>query len=269
MDHRKRGRAPVVLARDRMSNDGEQQEGKQVSGRASGTRAGMLIPSARARAIVSARRGEHRLDALLAIVPPRATAASFRELPESGRWRELNARAPARAGTVRSTSLSNPRQTLAVLGFLADEASAFERLTLAGRMLKEAAARNPQAIGLAAPDGTAAARAALEALLAAALAHAFALPSFRAAARGEHPLRHIQLLGGEPLDTRHAAISARGTNLARWLTALPPNMLDASGYRQVITSLARAHGLTLRWLDERRLRRLGANAFLAVAAGNA
>src|SRR5258708_4079449 len=224
MDHRKRGRAPVVLARDRMSNDGEQQQVKQVSGRASGTRAGMLLPSARAPAIVSARRGAHRLDALLAIVPPRATAASFRELPESGRWRELNARAPARAGTVRSTSLSNPRQTLAVLGFLADEASAFERLTLAGRMLKEAAARNPPA---------------------------------------------IQLLGGEHLDTRHAAISARGTNLARWLTALPPNMLDASGYRQVITYLARAHGLTLRWLDERRLRRLGANAFLAVAAGNA
>src|SRR5258708_8022501 len=126
MDHRKRGRAPVVLARDRMSNDGEQQQVKQVSGRASGTRAGMLLPSARAPAIVSARRGAHRLDALLAIVPPRATAASFRELPESGRWRELNARAPARAGPVRSTPLSNPRQTPPGLGVLADEARAFD-----------------------------------------------------------------------------------------------------------------------------------------------
>src|SRR5262249_28746332 len=32
---------------------------------------------------------------------------------------------------------------------------------------------------------------------------------------------------------------------------------------------ARRHGLTLRWLDERYLRRAGAHAFLAVAAGNA
>jgi leucyl aminopeptidase len=57
--------------------------------------------------------------------------------------------------------------------------------------------------------------------------------------------------------------------LARWLTALPPNILDAHGYRRAITRLARRHRLTLRWLDERALRRAGANAFLAVAAGNA
>jgi leucyl aminopeptidase len=252
-----------------MENDGEQRQVKQVTGRASGARAGTLLPGAHAPAIVTAARGAaQRLDALLVVVAPRAPAEIFRTLPESRRWRELDARAPARAGTVRTTSLSNPRQTLAVLGFLADEASAFERLTLAGRMLKEAAARHPQVIGLAAPGGTAASRAALEALLAAALVQAFALPSFRAPARGERALRRIELLGGDRLDTRHAAITAKGTNLARWLTALPPNMLDAGGYRQVIAQLARVHGLRLRWLDERQLRRLGANAFLAVAAAN-
>jgi leucyl aminopeptidase len=37
----------------------------------------------------------------------------------------------------------------------------------------------------------------------------------------------------------------------------------------VLTKLARQHGLALRWLDERALRRAGAGAFLAVAAGNA
>ena len=40
------------------------------------------------------------------------------------------------------------------------------------------------------------------------------------------------------------------------------------GYRAPITSLARRHSLGLRWLDERTLQRLGANAFLAVAAAN-
>jgi leucyl aminopeptidase len=218
---------------------------------------------------VSARRRDlGELDALLAIVPLPATAAAFRRLPQSARWRELDARAPARAATVRTTALSNHRQTLAVLGYLKDDASAFERLSLAGRMLKEAAARNPQTVGLAASGTAAAARAALEALLAAALVHAFALPSFRAPAHHERHVRRILLLGEHSIDTRHAAAAARGTNLARWLTALPPNVLDARGYRRALSALARRHRVTLRWLDERALRRAGANAFLAVAAGN-
>src|SRR6185312_4201854 len=48
------------------------------------------------------------------------------------------AREKPSAGAVRTTSLANRRQTLAVLGFLRPEASAFERLALAGRMMKEA-----------------------------------------------------------------------------------------------------------------------------------
>jgi leucyl aminopeptidase len=252
-----------------MSNDGEQRRVKQVSARAPGARGAALLPSAPAPAIVSARgRNVAKLDALLALVPLPATAAAFRRLPESARWRELDARAPARAATVRTTVLSNRHQTLAVLGYLKSDASAFERLSLAGRMLKEAAARNPQTVGLAAAGTGAVARAALEALLAAALVHAFALPSFRAPLRHERHIRRIVLLGDGSIDTRYAAAAARGTNLARWLTALPPNVLDARGYQQAIGRLARRHRLTLRWLDERKLRRAGANAFLAVAAGN-
>jgi len=140
-----------------------------------------LLPPRYAPDIVSAaRRNVGALDALFAIVPHPPDAAALRRLPESARWRELHARAPARAGSVRTTVLGNRRHTLAVLGYLASDASAFERLSLAGRMLKEAAARAPKIIGLAAAGPAASARAALEALLAAALAHTFPLPSWRA-----------------------------------------------------------------------------------------
>src|SRR5437879_5098979 len=264
--HRARG----LPARDRMSNDGEQRQVKQVSASAPGARGGALLPSAPAPAIESAREARLAdLDALLAIVPLPAGAADFRHLPESERWRQLDARGGARGGSVRTTVLSNRRQTLAVLGYLAGEASVFERLTLAGRMLKEAAARDPETVGLAASGSAAAVRASLEALLAASLAQAFAMPSFRAPARHERRIRRIVLPTGHEVDTRYAAAAARGTNLARWLTALPPNMLDTEGYRKAIATLARQHRLALRWLDERRLQRAGANAFLAVAAGNA
>jgi leucyl aminopeptidase len=253
-----------------MSNDGEQRQVKQVRSASVRARGSALLPAAHAPAIIRARRhGAAELDALLAIVPYPPSAAAFRRLPESARWRELAARAPAHAGTVRSTVLGNRRHTLAVLGYLGADASTFERLSLAGRMLKEVAARSPQTLGLAAAGAAGSARSALEALLAAALAHAFALPSFRAPVRGERGIRRIVLLSDESIDTRYAAAAARGTNLARWLTALPPNILDAHGYRRAITRLARENGLTLRWLDERALRRAGAHAFLAVAAGNA
>ena len=120
-----------------MSNDGEQRQVKQVSARAPVTRGGALLPGAPAPAIVSARRRDPgELDALLAIVPLPATAAALRRLPESARWRELDARAPARAATVRTTVLSNHRQTLAVPGYLKDDASAFERPSL-GRFALE------------------------------------------------------------------------------------------------------------------------------------
>ena len=259
-----------------MSNDGEQRQVKQVSSASARARAGSrarersLLPPRYAPDIVSAARlNSGALDALLAIVPYPPEAAALRRLPEAARWRELHARGPARAGSVRTTVLGNRRHTLAVLGYLARDASAFERLSLAGRMLKEVAARAPKVVGLAATGPAASARAALEALLAAALAHTFPLPSWRASRQEDWSIRRLVLLNDVGLDTRYATAAARGTNLARWLTSLPPNILDARGYRNAIASLARAHGLALRWLDERALQRAGAQAFLAVAAGNA
>ncbi len=205
----------------------------------------------------------------MALLPLPAPAAAFARLPQSARWRELHGRAPPKSGTVRSTTLGNRAHTLAVLGYLRAQASAFERLTLAARMLKEAAARQPQVIALVrtTPDG--AGEAALEALLAATLTHAFALPSLKSGAEAEKRVARIVLFNAPHFDPHYEAAVARGTNLVRWLTALPPNVLDAQGYRAVLAQLARRHGLRLRWLDERALRRLGAEAFLAVAAGNA
>jgi leucyl aminopeptidase len=228
-----------------------------------------LLPTANPPEIVKSRaRGADALDALLAIAPVGCEKELFRQLPESERWQELNARTPPRTGTVRTTVLANQRQTLAVLGYIGAEASTFERLSLAGRMLKEVASRDPQTLGLTSLGDAAPAQAALDALIAAALAHAFPLPTLRAPSKDERHIKQIILHGYEGGDTRYGETVARGTNLARWLTALPPNILDSRGYHRAIAELARNHGLGFEWLDEQALRRLGANAFLAVSAAN-
>jgi leucyl aminopeptidase len=208
-------------------------------------------------------------DALFVIVPEGATAAQLAVLPEPARWQRLNARTKARAGAVRSTTLANAGQTLAVLGYCRQDASAFEKLAVAGRMLKEGASRGTHSVGLAVLGGSAQVELGLEALLAAALAQSFALPDYRGTREEAGRIRRIMLCGNEPIDLAYARAAARGNNLARWLTALPPNVLEARAYRRIIQKLCRGAGIAVRFLDERTLRRLGANAFLAVSAGNA
>ena len=208
---------------------------KQARQRSRGRGRGGLALLPPAGGLEIARSGSGEVDALLAVIPESAAPASLEKLPESLRWRDLLAREPARAGAVRATTLANRRQTLAVLGFLRPEPSPFERLALAGRMMKEAAARSPRTVGLAlagfpaVAGGEAAAQAALEALAAAALAQAFELPSCRAPSPGERRIARIQVPTDVRLDTRAAAIRADGTNLARWLTALPPKVMFAFG----------------------------------------
>ena len=213
-------------------------------------------------------RAVARMDAIFVMVPETAQPRLFASLPEAQRWRELHSRSKARTGTVRSTTLTNPHHTLAVLGYVRAEASPFERLALAGRMLKEAAARGITSIALAAPGDRSSGTNSLEALLAAAFAHGFALPTFRSTRADNRRLREIVLLDGDEVDIRRASAAARGNNLTRWLTALPPNKLDARSYRRLIAEVAREHKFQMRWLDEPALRKLGANAFLAVSAAN-
>jgi leucyl aminopeptidase len=232
-----------------------------------------VLPPPRALEVTRRARLSERLaatlDAILVMVPEDAEASLLAALPERARWRTLIERARPSAGSVRVSALANARQTRAVLGFLKRDASVFESLALAGRMVKELPAREIATLALVAPGPREAARRGLEALLSAALAQARALPSFRAHTARRRPRLRIELVGGTDLDVARTEVTSRANHLARWLTALPPNELNASSYRRGIAQLARAHGLQMRWLDERALRRLGANAFLAVSAGSA
>ncbi len=61
---------------------------------------------------------------------------------------------------------------------------------------------------------------------------------------------------------------ARANTLARELTVLPPNELTPATYRQRIRTLAKAQGWKLEEYAFKRLKKLGAGAFCAVAQGS-
>jgi leucyl aminopeptidase len=82
-------------------------------------------------------------------------------------------------------------------------------------------------------------------------------------------LAKLHLYGGTNAAALAPALAlARANNLTRELTALPPNVLTPADYRRRLRSLAKEHGWQIEELGYRRLKKMGAGAFCAVAQGS-
>jgi len=210
-----------------------------------------------------------RADAGVILLPAAEARAALAKLPQATLWQRLyQANRRAVPAPILSTRLANRRGTLVVVGFLPESASAFQRLQLAGRLMREVV--KPGVVDLALHTvglPAAQSRAALEALASAALAAAAPMPSRRSTTTPRGDLRRVTI-AGRGLDLAAIAAEAEGNQLARWLAMLPPNELDSAGYRRALRALATREGWGFRFYDERALRRLGAGAFLAVSRGN-
>jgi leucyl aminopeptidase len=210
-----------------------------------------------------------KFDAILVLLP--TTAKPDRRLPARAQWQSLAARDKNEHATVRATEFEAPRRSLGVLGWCREEAEPFEVLRVAGAVAQKLLLERPRVSRIAIVVQSAPRRrhAWQEALCAALLTHGFRMPAEKASAQPTPAPLRITLFGGSKLDVPRVIATSEATNLVRHLTALPPNRLDAAGYRRVLATLSRRHGLKLRWYDERALARLGAGAFLAVSRGNA
>jgi leucyl aminopeptidase len=211
-----------------------------------------------------------RADAAAFVVAEQDRAAVVEALPHADLWKALLARAERHGKSPLLVSrLPNPRHTLATVGFLRRGASAYERLDLAGRMMRELVRPGVASLQChAAGFDAAEAPSVLEAVASAALAAAAPMPQRKSKPALPPELRTIAVHGGRRADLDLAVALSRGNHLARWLTALPPNDLDCIAYRGALQRLARSEGWSFRFYGERALARLGAGAFLAVTRAN-
>ncbi len=203
-------------------------------------------------------------DAVLCLLGDAPPAAALARLPYAASLKQLLSRTAAKPGQAVGVHLPNKSQTLAVLALAKKGASVFEQHQLAGRAVREVLKAKPRRVLVWGSPS--------EGAILALLSQSFELPRFQSrkdSAAKPRILTRIDVCDDGSSELKRLAIEARAQNLARWLTSLPPNKMDAKGYRRCILQLARRHGLRLRWFDESKLRRLGAGAFLAVAAGNA
>ena len=81
-------------------------------------------------------------------------------------------------------------------------------------------------------------------------------------------IERILLLGEKPAGLDKALAIARANHLARALTALPPNVLTPADYRRRLRQMAKEKEWGIEEYDFRRLKKMGAGAFCAVAQGS-
>jgi leucyl aminopeptidase len=210
-------------------------------------------------------------DAAIVVCPRERTETVLGQLPSAALWQRLYRDARSGGAVTLLSARVTPDSIPVVLAFAKSTASAFERLLLGAQAWKELAAPPGARVllatcGLEEPKARAAA---LEAVLAAALAATAPMPVMKSKqAKRPVPASFTLLTGGAALDTKRTLAVDRGNHVARWLTALPPNVLNSGGYRRALRDLARRAGWQFDFLDEATLKRRGAGAFLAVSRAN-
>ncbi|HEX3915612.1 MAG TPA: leucyl aminopeptidase family protein [Steroidobacteraceae bacterium] len=227
------------------------------------------MPLRQTAARVSAAKLARHASALL-FLPLKPSEADWSALPHRELLRALYERKIRKAGDAFHLRVGAQAQTLLVVACVAGDAGTFERLQAAGKLARAALEGDPKSVLLwqqgCAP---AAADATFNTIVAALEAAAFRLASFKSKPKARTRLAFIDLARRGKLQELDVTLAtAAGNNLARWLTALPPNILDAGTYRRLLRQFAAQLAMGFKFYGEAQLKRLGAGAFLAVARGN-
>ena len=213
----------------------------------------------------------NRAKHIVFVLPKAASLDGLRGVPGSDSLRAALSRRKKKADELSSSpvSVDLPRGALGVWLMLDAARSVFERQTLLRKAIQLALAEQPQDLVIAV-FGTAAQRRPAAALAVyTAWVNGARLPE-RKKKSAATALNAIRLYGHEDPGgyARERAI-AEANLLCRELTVLPPNELTPGAYRRRLRELARQSGWKYREYDMKRLRRMGAGAFVAVAQGSA
>ena len=144
--------------------------------------------------------------------------------------RALHERKIRKAGDTFHLRVGPQAQTLLVVACLANEASTFDRLQAAGKLARSALDGDPKSLLVWQQGCTEdAADASFHAIIAALEAAAFRFATFKSKPKSRTQLLQIDIARRGKLQGMELTLAtSAGNNLARWLTTLPPNTLDAA-----------------------------------------
>jgi leucyl aminopeptidase len=159
-----------------------------------------------------------------------------------------------------------PRGGMAAWVVLKDGQSAFDRNTALRKAVMPLLEEQPETLTIAVFGNDDQRHLAAEAAIYVAWINSPLLP-MRKKQDERRPLGKIELFGYQDAFGDIRAL-VEGNTLARSLTMLPPNDLTPGIYRDRIKTLAAEHGWRHQEYDLKKLRKLGAGAFVAVAQGS-
>lgn len=202
---------------------------------------------------------------LLMVLPPQQPHAPLNDVLEARLKRHKSKYAELAKTPLTADLPEGGRVTWVVVGA---KQSVFERHTVLRKAVTALLEEGPANLSLAVFGGHEERRLAAESAIYVVWLNSAELPSRKK--KPEHkPLKKIELFGYKQADG-FAAIQAlaEGNTLTRSLTMLPPNELTPGTYRDKIKALAEEHGWKREEYDMKKLRKLGAGAFVAVAQGS-
>jgi leucyl aminopeptidase len=208
---------------------------------------------------------------VLLVLPRTVKLAALRGVPFADALAGALARRKKEPAELAKAPLSTdlPQGALAAWVMLDAATPVFERQTLLRKALGMLLAEKPAALDIAVFGTPAQRREAAGLATYAAWVNGARLPERKKKAAGPG-LGTIRLFGHRAADG-HALqrAVAEGNLLCRELTMLPPNELTPGTYRRRVRELAKARDWRVEEYDMKRLRKLGAGAFVAVAQGSA
>jgi len=209
-------------------------------------------------------------DAVIVVCDRELSSSALRQLPFGDVLERAHRLARSRSTVSVLSTHVGPKSTPIVLAFAKPTSAKFEQLSLAAKAWKTLRAESPRRLLIATLDVEPAnSNSLLEALATAALAGSASMPEFKSKRETGVPLDAITLCGESvDIDTQRLLATDRGNHVARWLTALPPNVLDSAAYRRALGTIARRHRFGFTFLNTAALERERAGAFLAVARAN-
>ncbi len=146
--------------------------------------------------------------------------------------------------------------------------SAFEQHTLLRKAVGALLAEQPETLTIVVTGAASTRRELAERAVYVAWVNGILLPQ-RKKKSDQKPLKTIELFGYRPADGFvQARAVAEGNVLCRELTVTAPNELTPGTYRKRLAGLAKAQGWTREEYDFKKLKRMGAGAFCAVAQGS-
>ena len=188
------------------------------------------------------------------------------DLPESGLWQAVLKRRDVKAGDLSKSpaALDLPKGGRAACVMVDAGQTRFERLTALRKAVTALLEESPAEIAII--DWGAGRDATLDAVYVACV-NGVPLPARKK--KPAAPLARIALHSTlREADLVAVMALARGNQLARELTVLPPNELTPASYRKRIRALAAEQGWKLEEFGFAVLKKMGAGAFCAVAQGS-